>query len=320
MTSTKTRQVKAGTKTPVVDVPRHYLERVNGVELSYYQWGRPEPGQPTLLLVHATGFHARVWDHIVERLGERHVVALDQRGHGLSQKIPIAHWNVMGKDLAGLIKHLDLRDIVGLGHSMGGHAMVDAAAECAERFLRLVLVDPTIFAPESYQAGSLGQAFGTDGHPAARRKNQFASHEEMFERFRHRHPYSVFDPEALLNYCRFGLQPDPQNGGYMLACPPAVEASIYMTCLSNPGVLQRARALSLPVLILRAKLPADKNDIMDFAFSPTWPELASLFQDATDIHFKDKTHFLPMEIPDELSRLILTELLAANDEPRILRP
>ena len=36
MTSTKTRQVKAGTKTPVVDVPRHYLERVNGVELSYY--------------------------------------------------------------------------------------------------------------------------------------------------------------------------------------------------------------------------------------------------------------------------------------------
>jgi len=42
------------------------------------------------------------------------------------------------------IDQYDLADVVGVGHSMGGHALVDAAAAEPARFVRLVLIDPVI--------------------------------------------------------------------------------------------------------------------------------------------------------------------------------
>ena len=56
----------------------------------------PGPG-PSLLIVHATGFHARVWDEVIRRLPGRHVLALEQRGHGRSQAAPFSGWEVFGK-------------------------------------------------------------------------------------------------------------------------------------------------------------------------------------------------------------------------------
>ena len=83
--------------------------------------------EASLLLAHATGFHARCWDQVIAHLGERHVIAVDQRGHGRSDKMPITDWRVLGEDLDALVRALELRDLVGVGHSMGGHAMVEAA-------------------------------------------------------------------------------------------------------------------------------------------------------------------------------------------------
>ena len=37
---------------------------VNGVSLTYFEWGRGSAGDP-ILLAHATGFHARCWDQVV---------------------------------------------------------------------------------------------------------------------------------------------------------------------------------------------------------------------------------------------------------------
>ncbi|MBW2372664.1 MAG: alpha/beta hydrolase [Deltaproteobacteria bacterium] len=124
------------------------------MELAYFEW-RPElrGREAPILLVHATGFHARCWDPVIRRLGERHVIAVDQRGHGRSQKIEITHWKDLGQDLAAFVEALDLRDVLGVGHSMGAHAMVDAAATRPGRFRRLVLIDPVIASPETYGGG-----------------------------------------------------------------------------------------------------------------------------------------------------------------------
>ena len=87
-------------------------------------------------MAHATGFHARCWDAIARALAPGYrVIALDQRGHGRSGKSGPYDWRVFGTDLTIFVDRLDLSRIIGVGHSMGGHAMVQAASSCVERFL-----------------------------------------------------------------------------------------------------------------------------------------------------------------------------------------
>ena len=288
--------------------PEERRLRANGIELACFEWGRERLGrEPTLLLVHATGFHARCWDPVIQRLGERHVIAVDQRGHGRSEKTDITHWRVFGEDLAALVPALELQDVIGVGHSMGGHALVDAAAALPGRFRRLVLVDPVIASPDQYGAGGWTiSSLGGKPHPTSKRKRHFASPEAMIERFRDRAPYRVFEPDALRAYCTHGLLPCEE--GFELACPPEIEASIYMTSRTNQPIHDSARALEIPVLILRAKLPPQDRDVMDFSSSPTWPDLVHEFRHGREIHFPDHTHFLPMEIPDRIAELIRAEV------------
>ena len=61
--------------------------KVNGITLHYLDWG-PADAPPVVLLHGITG-HARVWDHLAQRLAPgRRVLALDQRGHGDSDPTP----------------------------------------------------------------------------------------------------------------------------------------------------------------------------------------------------------------------------------------
>ena len=257
------------------DEPTQRRVLVNGIELAYFEWGGALRGrQPTFLLAHATGFHARCWDQVIRHLGDRHVIAVDQRGHGRSEKTEIGNWNVFGQDLAALARELDLRDVVGVGHSMGGHALVDAAASCPRRFRRLILIDPVIGSPEAYgESGWTVPDPGGEKHPTAKRKNRFASPDEMFERFEERDPYVLFDRAVLRDYCNYGVLPAEDGAGFVLACPPEIEAGIYMSSRSNPGVHDSIRALHIPVLLLRAKEPSADRSLMDFSTSPTWPGL-----------------------------------------------
>jgi len=68
--------------------------------------------------------------------------------------------------------------------------------------------------------------------------------------------------------------------------------------------------LDIPVLILRARAPSpDVTGAMVFSTSPTWPGLAAEFKQGRELHYPNRTHFLPMEIPDEVAALISEELI-----------
>ena len=118
---------------------------VNGIRLTYFERGMAYRGiKPTLLFVHATGFHARVWDKIINSLGDFHSISVDQRGHGRSEKKKIQHWSEVITDTSEMIEQLDLTNVIAIGHSMGGHALIGAAAKAEHRFLRIIAIDPVI--------------------------------------------------------------------------------------------------------------------------------------------------------------------------------
>ncbi|MBW2425024.1 MAG: alpha/beta hydrolase [Deltaproteobacteria bacterium] len=287
--------------------PLRRSAQVGGIELVFFEWNPAARGQePTLLLAHATGFHARCWDRMIPHLGARHVVAVDMRGHGRSKAPPIEHWRVLGQDLSELVGSRGFDSLLGVGHSMGGHAMVDAAAIVPDLFLGLVLLDPVIGPPEGYVDGvGKGEAGGEALHPIARRRNHFDSPREMFERFADRRPYSLFDPDVLWDYCEHGLLPASESGSFALACPPHVEASVYVTSRSNTTIFESVREISVPVQIVRAMDRPPDRDVMDFSASPTWPELVHEFPDASDVQLAKLSHFLPMQDPARIAALIL---------------
>ena len=288
--------------------PRAGRINVNAVGLSYFEWGEQRAGEPSTLLVHATGFHGRLWDQCARHLSG-HVVALESRGHGRSDKIPPYTWEVFGSDVAAFVVALDLRQIVAAGHSMGGHCIVQAAARHPSRFARLVLIDPVMMSPEAYAAHAVhGGVAGMEDHPTARRRNHWRDADEMFARFAGRMPFAGWQQDVLRDYCNWGVLPNPDATGddnrFVLACPPEVEASVYMGSGSR-NILALVEALTLPVTVLRGRTrEGARQGAMDFSGSPTWPELAAHFQQGTDVYLPDRSHFIPMEDPAQVAGYI----------------
>src|SRR5262245_13011822 len=97
------------------------LERRIGVSdltLRVREW--PSAGSP-IVLAHGLASNSRIWDDVAPRLAERHhVVALDQRGHGLSDRPadPTGAYTfekIVG-DLLGVMEILKLDRPVLVGH------------------------------------------------------------------------------------------------------------------------------------------------------------------------------------------------------------
>jgi lipase len=148
-----------------------------------------------------------------------------------------------------------------------------------------------------------------DGHPSAKRRNHFASPEEMIERLLPKSSFGLFEPRIFEDYCRYGLVPAP-GGGFDLACPPAMEASVYMTARTNRAIYESVRSLDIPVTVMRARVRTTESLVPDFSSSPTWPGLADEFKRGRDLHLVDCSHFIPMQVPDKVVAVIEEEVAA----------
>ncbi|MGH2609103.1 MAG: alpha/beta fold hydrolase [Tepidiformaceae bacterium] len=270
--------------------------RANGVELAVYEW----PGESVpVFFAHATGFHARCWDQVIAKLPGRRCVAIDMRGHGRSEKPePNYDWRRFGEDVAGVARELRAEGWIAVGHSKGGHAVTYAAALEPGIFRSLILLDPVILPRERYGRAHMGEHF------ASRRRNHWQSPEEMFERFHSRAPFKSWERAVLKDYCDYGLLPNADGGGYVLACPPRIEAAVYAGSASA-DIYDEIATLDMPVRVLRARVRSEEG-AMDVSGSPTYPDLATKFPRGEDVPLPQHSHFIPMEntalVADEVLR------------------
>lgn len=272
--------------------------------ICWFEWRRADAAKPSILLVHATGFHARCWDQVVAALpADRHVVALDLPGHGRSYKPDhIRDWAAMSAALVDFVDSVFPVPVQAVGHSMGGYALALAAASRPAAFVHVTLVDPVIFDPAIYANPIFPPSMTPQDHPVSRRRNRWDGPEQMAAHFSSRLPFARWHPSVLHDYCSFGLLPASDGEGWELACSPELEASAY---LGNAGFdpYSKFGHVTCPVTVLRAP-QGDRLDPLDFSKSPAWPGLAACFRNGTDMMWDDCTHFIPMEAPDRLAALI----------------
>lgn len=288
-----------------VDVGNHRSKDKKGKVAVYEQVGSTEFQNQPLLFCHATGFHAHCWDEVVKQLPERRIILLDTRCHGRSSNIePPFEWAEFAQDLVEVIDALDLKNIIGIGHSMGGHLMIRAAALRPKRFSKVLAIDPVIIAEDMPKMSDLlPEGFE---HPVAKRRDNWLSSSEMFDSFSKKLPFSVWHPQVLKDYCDYALL--ETAAGLKLACPPRLEANIYLTP-DSAGAYALIPKVECEVHIVRARSRNADDPPFSFGPSPTNPDLASRFKNAVDLQLNENSHFIPMEVPHKVADMI-KELLS----------
>jgi pimeloyl-ACP methyl ester carboxylesterase len=285
--------------------PTEHRFTIPGGDICWFEWGQSS-ARPSLLLLHATGFHARCWDQVVAALpDDLHIIAPDLRGHGRSYRpASLGDWEETADDIAAFIAARFDRPVFAIGHSQGGYIATSLAIKYADAFDQMLLVDPVLLSPELLAMRDSAPRIEPKDHPVARRRNIWESGDQMIAHFSTRNPYDKWRPEVLADYCNHGLLPSADGNHLELACPPVLEASAYLGAVRD-GPYGKLDRVTCPVTVLRGR-DGERKSMMDFSFSPTWPALAAQFPDGRDLQWDDASHFIPMEQPERLAGLIVS--------------
>jgi alpha-beta hydrolase superfamily lysophospholipase len=262
----------------------------DGVTLTVHEHGGT--GRPTLFC-HATGFHGAVWEPMSAAVGDGFERwAIDFRAHGASVVPPGTPlpWAVIRDDLLAVVDDLGLErgQVAGVGHSMGGAALLLAEQARPGTFAALWLYEP-IVPPTG--ATPPGEGSSTLAEGARRRRPSFASYEAALANFASKPPLNVARADALHAYVRHGLVAG-EDGAVHLACRPDDEARLYEGGAAH-GAYEHLAEVQCPVVI------ACGGQLLGPAsFGVSAAE--ALPRGRLEVH-EHLTHFGPLESPTELA-------------------
>ncbi|MDT5006903.1 MAG: hypothetical protein QOJ24_4079 [Mycobacterium sp.] len=117
----------------------------DGLTLIADEWNRATSTGPSVLFLHGGGQNRYSWKNTCQVLADQglHVVALDSRGHGDSDRAPDANYSVdaLCTDTHAVLDQIG-RPTILIGASMGGMTAMPVAHEAGpEKVTKLVLVD-----------------------------------------------------------------------------------------------------------------------------------------------------------------------------------
>ena len=138
--------------------PRDRVVDVDGLSMHYLEWGNR--AKPTIVLLHGMRGHAHSWDDVSLALSpDFHVLALDQRGRGLTDWATDGDYGVDASvgDLVGFCRALGLERFILIGHSMGARNSMAFAGRHGHMLEKLVLSE---FGPQVNPKG--GQRIGKE--------------------------------------------------------------------------------------------------------------------------------------------------------------
>ena len=220
---------------------------INGLNLQYHEWGEAST-RHALILLHGYGETSAIWqDCGVELAREYRVIALDQRGHGASQRAPDHNYSRASQveDLEAFVDTLRLRTVTLIGHGMGGANALCFAAEQPEIVTALVVIEA---APEVLRSGveNLRRLFAS--------ADEFVSLDDAIETFAEFYPYAT--EEQLDRRVRAAVAPTDE-GAYAWDFDPIFRDATARPPEPDPGQRRMVNLwdcverVQCPVMIVR---------------------------------------------------------------------
>ena len=227
-------------------LPQEHLVPLREVTIHLVDW----PGdEPAIVAIHGSGGLGLGQAALAERLSPAHrVVALDLRGHGLSDKPPAGYYLLDHvSDVTQLIEALGLRRPVVMGHSAGGTiaAFVAGQVNVSGLILLEAMIGDRAFAENAAaQAAPLAEGLG----------QSIAGFDAYLENWRaQRKPFSAEAERLLDRWVRYALAPLPDGTYRRRALRSAVEAEWASIVAADS--LRALRRVSCAILIVQAVQP-----------------------------------------------------------------
>lgn len=126
--------------SPAMAAWPHMTRSSDGTPISYEVYGS---GEPTLVFVHGWSCDGRYWRAQIPFFAERYrVIVMDLAGHGHSGSSRTRYtMSGFGQDVRAVINAAGVKQVILIGHSMGGSVIAEAARIMPERVVGLIGVD-----------------------------------------------------------------------------------------------------------------------------------------------------------------------------------
>ena len=281
-------------------------------EIPYQVFASAEPpGGPgdsvaaPVLFTHANGYPPDCYSPLLEQLAKRHrVLAMHLRPLWPGeQPQTVQDWRILSADVLEFLRQRACAPVIGVGHSVGAITLLRAALSRPDQFSALVLIEPVLLPPWVILLWQLISAFrlAKQAHPltksAQRRRQVFASRDEIFRGYRRKSIFRYLDDTSLRAYTN-GLLLDLPDGRMGLRYSVDWEVQIYATGVkADLDLWFGLPKLRIPLLIIRGA----ETDT-------TWAStarLAQMIRPATRVITLQKaTHLAPLEKPQPIAELI----------------
>ena len=259
-----------------------------GCTLYYQQSGAGEP----LVLVHGLGSSSEDWEYQIPVLSQHyHVISLDVRGHGRSDK-PRQRYTIQdfAGDVLALLDHLALAKVHLLGISMGGMIGFQLGVNHPERLLSLIIVNSA---------------------PEVRARN-LKDHMEIFKR---RLIARVLPLNRLAQALGKLLFPHPEQHELREKIAqrwPRNDKRAYMASLNaiiGWGVTEQLQRITCPVLVISAD--------RDYTPVELKREYVAKLPKATLLVIEHSRHATPLDQPDVFNQAVLNFLNQTAQKDKI---
>lgn len=211
-------------------------------------------------------------------------------------------WNQLADDLILFFEQQQLKQVIGVGHSMGGVVSIIAAIKRPDLFSKLVLIDPVIF-PKRFTSFTnlLPQFLRKKIIPiaklSAKRRDNWPNQQTVFDSFRTKKVFRSFSDTALWDFVKSGTKAKG-DGQITLTYPKDWETQIYITA---PSLLSALKRLQLPILAI-------KGQYSNVITAEVWKEWKHAQPNNDFLEYPNSGHLVPMEYPVELAKWILGRL------------
>ncbi len=252
--------------------------------------------EPTVVLLHATGFLPWLWHPIARELYPSYrIIAPYMCDYRIEnpEKGGLG-WAKIAGDVAALLKSVGINDAFLVGHSMGATICTIANAACGVKAEGMVLIEP-IFLPDDFYRAKIT----VKDHPLAslaiKRKNYWKDESEAMDYLRSRELFKKWKDEMLELYVDYGMTPK-EGGGLQLVCKPEMEAGLFLGGAQyNPWPL--LSEILCPVLVIEGE-QSDTKNFVDFK------RIVSMLKKGAHTVVKDAGHLIPMEQPSAIAKVI----------------
>ena len=275
----------------------------NGIKLHFRDWGGT--GRPVVLL-HGLASSCHIWDLVAPRLAEDFsVIAVDQRGHGLSDKPESGYdFASVGRDLLGVIQARNLERPVVVGHSWGADVALEFAVAYPDIASGICFVDGGMIEPSARPGMTLEKAREDMAPPVFSGMTTLALRERFGNRVR---PFPLppeFDQILMSNF-------------------EALEDGTVRTRLSRENHLRIIDALwehhpsqlyprvPCPVLMMPARM-ANDDSVAERTFrrEESVASAQELLPKVKVVWLEDSIHDVPVQRPELVAGTIKENILA----------